>query len=144
MDFRHFLGFVIGQLTAVDRDVTERNNEIMYVIQEGGTGKFTIGLKTGSLSSLPLFLRSIFSPRSSLSQTGFQKLLIQIVRFFWNFRFTLSRLAMRTKRLASYCDRLRYLLRIHHFRIPLCHICCLRIFDEKFFWYDFKNRRNSR
>ena len=43
------IGTRIGKIKAHDRDVTKPNNQVVYILREGGYGKFTVDYDTGTL-----------------------------------------------------------------------------------------------
>lgn len=43
-------GETVGELHATDADFSERNNKIIFLLREGGYGKFAVNVETGKLT----------------------------------------------------------------------------------------------
>ena len=41
------VGTKVGKVTAIDDDITETNNRVIYLLRSGGFGKFSIDFETG-------------------------------------------------------------------------------------------------
>ena len=41
------VGSVVGVITAKDADITPPNNNVIYILRQGGYGKFTVDFNTG-------------------------------------------------------------------------------------------------